>query len=410
MDVSAKSADGKAVDKLTTTQEVIDTYPTDVWAATLTRVGANGGLIQVAPPAGAILGRGVVDVQLTDTLAPPLAGVRRFMAFYPYDCFEQRLSRAVALGDLGAWQALVGDLPTYQASDGLLRYWPHAEAGRVRSADRVRPVGHRRCRAADPRRRQDQDGRGAEGGARRALAARGFRRRPADAAGGVQRDRARGRGDPGDARPDQHHPQEMPTSNLADYLVALDKVPGLANAHRAQGQGRGGAPHAAGLRRHAARPVRSGQGAVVADVVGRRRIDQGGHRDARPARLERRSGQDDGRRRVPPGPRALGHDHRQRLGHDRGEEVRRALSGGAITGTTMLSLGNQTISRAWPLVGDQRQVSFPLPAGPMPLKLIASGRRGAVGDGAGVGGGAAKQALFAGLPADQEDRCRSASA
>ncbi|MBN9918196.1 hypothetical protein JND32_14960, partial [Listeria monocytogenes] len=49
---------------------------------------------------------------------------REFMARYPYDCFEQRLSRAVALGDAGLWQALAGDLPAYQADDGLLRYWP----------------------------------------------------------------------------------------------------------------------------------------------------------------------------------------------------------------------------------------------------------------------------------------------
>ncbi|MFX7981115.1 hypothetical protein ABTK42_19990, partial [Acinetobacter baumannii] len=54
----------------------------------------------------------------------PLEGVRDFMRRYPYDCFEQRLSRAVALGDTGAWSALAGALPTYQAPDGLLRYWP----------------------------------------------------------------------------------------------------------------------------------------------------------------------------------------------------------------------------------------------------------------------------------------------
>ncbi|MFX7776664.1 hypothetical protein ABTJ98_21765, partial [Acinetobacter baumannii] len=55
---------------------------------------------------------------------PPLEGVRDFMRRYPYDCFEQRLSRIVALGDTGGWTALAGDLPTYQAPDGLLRYWP----------------------------------------------------------------------------------------------------------------------------------------------------------------------------------------------------------------------------------------------------------------------------------------------
>ncbi len=46
------------------------------------------------------------------------------MTAYPYNCFEQRLSRIVALGDVAGWSALAGEIPTYQAPDGLLRYWP----------------------------------------------------------------------------------------------------------------------------------------------------------------------------------------------------------------------------------------------------------------------------------------------
>src|SRR3546814_6851090 len=46
------------------------------------------------------------------------------MAFYRYDCFEQQASRAVALGDIGHWQALAGAMPTYLDDDGLLRHWP----------------------------------------------------------------------------------------------------------------------------------------------------------------------------------------------------------------------------------------------------------------------------------------------
>ncbi|MDQ2878498.1 MAG: MG2 domain-containing protein, partial [Pseudomonadota bacterium] len=83
--VSAKSADGKAVDQLTVAQSVIPAIPVETWASTLARVGANT-TIPIQPPAGALPGFGVVDVKLDDTLAPPLAGVRQFMAFYPYDC------------------------------------------------------------------------------------------------------------------------------------------------------------------------------------------------------------------------------------------------------------------------------------------------------------------------------------
>src|SRR3546814_11367582 len=96
--------------------------PIETWAASLRHVGADTGL-PIAPPAGALAG-GTVDIALSDTLAPPLAGVRAYMAAYPYDCFEQATSRAVALGDLGRWQALAGAMPTYLDDDGLLRYWP----------------------------------------------------------------------------------------------------------------------------------------------------------------------------------------------------------------------------------------------------------------------------------------------
>src|SRR3546814_18404327 len=53
-----------------------------------------------------------------------MAGVRAFMAAYPYNCIEQLLSRAIVLGDQGEWQSLAGELPTYQAPDGLLRSFP----------------------------------------------------------------------------------------------------------------------------------------------------------------------------------------------------------------------------------------------------------------------------------------------
>jgi len=51
--------------------------------------------------------------------------VRDYMSAYPYNCFEQSTSRAVALGDVGRWQALAGAMPTYLDDDGLLRYWPN---------------------------------------------------------------------------------------------------------------------------------------------------------------------------------------------------------------------------------------------------------------------------------------------
>src|SRR3546814_1607577 len=69
--------------------------------------------------------RSYVYIARAGTLSPPLTGVRDYMSAYPYNCFEQSTSRAIALGDLGRWQALAGAMPTYLDDDGLLRYWPN---------------------------------------------------------------------------------------------------------------------------------------------------------------------------------------------------------------------------------------------------------------------------------------------
>jgi hypothetical protein len=120
--VTARSDDGRASDRLSVAQEVVSAVPTEIWAATLLRVGA-GGSVPIAPPAGALAG-GRVEIRLSDSLAPPLDGVRAYMTAYPYNCFEQQLSRAVVLGDSGAWTALAAAIPSYLDGEGLLRYFP----------------------------------------------------------------------------------------------------------------------------------------------------------------------------------------------------------------------------------------------------------------------------------------------
>jgi uncharacterized protein YfaS (alpha-2-macroglobulin family) len=122
--VKARSSDGKASDTLTATQEVIPAVPVEVWAATLLKVGEPAPMIGV--PQGALPG-GYVTVDLSDTLAAPLGGVQAYMTAYPYDCFEQRLSRIIVMDDGAAWTALAAALPTYLDSDGLVRYWPDAQ-------------------------------------------------------------------------------------------------------------------------------------------------------------------------------------------------------------------------------------------------------------------------------------------
>ncbi len=114
---------GKTSDSMALVQDVVPAVPVETWAGTLLRVGPNTSLPLQAPD-GAIAGVGYVDVKLSDTLAPPLEGVRAYMQAYPYSCFEQQTSRIVVMDDRAGWDRLAKDIPTYLDSDGLLKYWP----------------------------------------------------------------------------------------------------------------------------------------------------------------------------------------------------------------------------------------------------------------------------------------------
>jgi uncharacterized protein YfaS (alpha-2-macroglobulin family) len=125
--VSADAADGRTRDRMTAEQQVVPAVPVDTWAATLLRVGPQTSIL-MTPPAGALPGRGGVSVRLTNSLSPPLDGVRDYMRAYLWDCFEQQLSKAVVAGDVGAWNRLAADIPAYLDREGLLRYFPDSTA------------------------------------------------------------------------------------------------------------------------------------------------------------------------------------------------------------------------------------------------------------------------------------------
>ncbi len=121
--VEARATQGNAVDSIEVSQTLIPAIPSEVWAGTLTRIGSNTSM-PLQAPTGAIAGRSFVDVKLSDTLAPPLEGVRTYMSTYPYSCFEQQTSRLIVMGDGAGWDKLAAEIPAYLDSDGLLRYWP----------------------------------------------------------------------------------------------------------------------------------------------------------------------------------------------------------------------------------------------------------------------------------------------
>jgi len=119
---------GGPTDRVRVTQEVISTVPVRTYQATLTQW--DGALREpVERPADALPGRGDVQVQLRASLVEGMSGVRDWMRDYPYHCLEQDVSRAVALRDRERWRSLMASLPSYQDSDGLLKYFPTMDWG-----------------------------------------------------------------------------------------------------------------------------------------------------------------------------------------------------------------------------------------------------------------------------------------
>jgi uncharacterized protein YfaS (alpha-2-macroglobulin family) len=92
--------------------------PEQVIAASLLRPGQP--LALVLPPGAQ---GGHISVAMLRSLAS-LPGMKAYMASYPYDCIEQRLSRAVATGDRARWDAEAAGLLAQADEKGLLRYFP----------------------------------------------------------------------------------------------------------------------------------------------------------------------------------------------------------------------------------------------------------------------------------------------
>ncbi len=122
-EVAVSEQGGAASDRLKLSQQVVAAYPVRVYQATISQLD-QPLTIKAARPAGAIAGRGGVQVALRAHLGDGLEGVREFMNYYSYICFEQQLSRAVALEDERQWDAVIGILPNYLDRDGLVRYFP----------------------------------------------------------------------------------------------------------------------------------------------------------------------------------------------------------------------------------------------------------------------------------------------
>ncbi len=370
--IEAKSADGRAVDRLAVSQAVIPAVPSEIWAATLARVGTSPPL-PLAAPAGTLSGTGFVDIKLSDSLAPPLAGVRSYMASYPYSCFEQRLSRAVVLGDTGAWTVLGGDIPAYMDADGLLRYFPvaglagsealtayvlsiTAEAGFViPQAARARMIEAMKA-VVDGRLKRDTPWAGNDALTRIAALAALARS---------------GEATPAMLSTLSTAPADMPTSALVDWLTAIDRTKGANTALREAAE-----------RTLRQRIIYEGSRLDLADKETNAwwmmtSTDESAIKALLSA-LGRPGWSTDAPRMM------VGVALRQRRGHwdttpanAWGTIAARRFAtlypASAVTGTTTVSLGGTSRTQGWPMAGGVSPLRLPLTPAKTPLSLTHSG-------------------------------------
>lgn len=119
-----------AADRLRIVQAVEPAVPVTVQQATMARIEGRYE-VPAAPPAGALPGRGGIELGLSAKLSTPPPGLRRYLESYPYGCLEQKTSIAVGLRDQARWQAMTAELPALLDADGLARYFAYEGPGSV---------------------------------------------------------------------------------------------------------------------------------------------------------------------------------------------------------------------------------------------------------------------------------------
>jgi uncharacterized protein YfaS (alpha-2-macroglobulin family) len=115
-------------DRIKIKQKVVAAVPVRTTQATLLQLDRKQS-IEVKLPDDALPGRGGVQAQFSAKLGGDLPGVRDYMAAYPYRCFEQVSSRAIALHDEAMWQTAVDALPAHLDADGLVKYFAPMNQG-----------------------------------------------------------------------------------------------------------------------------------------------------------------------------------------------------------------------------------------------------------------------------------------
>ncbi len=94
-EVSVKEEGGSAQDTLRISQQIAPAVPVTVQQASFTRISGKFE-VPVTPPAGALPGKGVLEISLSPKLASPPPVLKRFFEEYPFGCLEQKTSGVAA--------------------------------------------------------------------------------------------------------------------------------------------------------------------------------------------------------------------------------------------------------------------------------------------------------------------------
>ncbi len=129
------------LDRIVVKRKVIPLVTTRPFQATVARLDKNFET-RVERPASALAGKGGIRLAFQRTLLNGLDTVQEYMRDYPYNCFEPRISRAVALDDEKTWRILMQNLPAYLDRDGLVRYFPSKHRGSPALTSYVLALGH----------------------------------------------------------------------------------------------------------------------------------------------------------------------------------------------------------------------------------------------------------------------------
>jgi uncharacterized protein YfaS (alpha-2-macroglobulin family) len=118
---------GVEKDKISVKQKVLLPLNETVLQATLEQLDKKLE-IPVQLPENAVRDGSLV-VKLDKSLLSGLTGVKSYMELYPYSCLEQQTSKAVALRNKKSWEEIARRLPSFQAGDGLFKYFPESIYG-----------------------------------------------------------------------------------------------------------------------------------------------------------------------------------------------------------------------------------------------------------------------------------------